>query len=70
MSDVATNVWIRGFRACFTASQQRSMSASPTRESPQIVGAFSSVPTCLATSRVASKSSSEEIGKPASMTST
>ena len=67
---MATKVWMRGLRAYLTASQQRSMSASPTRESPQIEGAFSSVPTCRATSRVASKSSSEEMGKPASMTST
>src|SRR5687767_11786047 len=70
MSDVATNVWMRERRAYFTASQQRSMSPSPTRDRPQMIGAPSSVPTCLATSRVASKSSSEEIGNPASMTST
>ena len=35
-----------------------------------MMGAPSRVPTCRATSRVASKSSSEEMGKPASMTST
>jgi len=70
MSEVATNVWMRGFRAYFTASQQRSMSPRPTRDRPQMDGALSSVPTCLATSRVASKSSSEEIGNPASITST
>src|SRR5262245_44552329 len=70
MSEVATNVWMRGFLAYLTASQQRSMSARPTRERPQMDGAFSSVPTCRATWRVASKSSSDEIGKPASITST
>ena len=70
MSDVATKVWIRGRRAYFTASQQRSMSMSPTRESPQMIGEPSRVPTWRATSRVASKSSSEEMGNPASMTST
>src|SRR5438874_7080151 len=61
---------MRGLVAYFTASQQRSMSPRPTRDSPQIDGPFASVPTCRATSRVASKSSSEEMGKPASMTST
>jgi hypothetical protein len=70
MSEVATKVWMRGRRAYLTASHARSMSASPTRLSPQIAGAPSSVPTCRATSRVASKSSSEEMGNPASMTST
>ena len=70
MSEVATKVWMRGRRAYFTASQHRSMSMSPTRLSPQMIGAPSSAPTCRATSRVASKSSSEEIGKPASITST
>ena len=70
MSEVATKVWMRGRRAYFTASQHRSMSMSPTRESPQMTGEPSRVPTCFATSRVASKSSSDEIGKPASMTST
>src|SRR2546422_3324608 len=70
MSEVATTVWMRGFVAYFTASQHRSMSPRATRESPQMLGAPSSVPICRATSRVASKSSSEEIGKPASMTST
>src|SRR5688572_109755 len=70
MSEVATKVWMRGLRAYFTASQQRSMSARPTRLRPQMEGAPSSVPTCCATWRVASKSSSDEMGKPASMTST
>src|SRR5688572_3253070 len=70
MSEVATKVWIRGLRAYFTASQQRSMSVRPTRLRPQMEGEPSSVPTCCATWRVSSKSSSEEIGKPASMTST
>src|SRR5919106_1520138 len=70
MSEVATKVWMRGRRAYRTASQQRSMSPNPTRLSPQMMGAWSSAPTWRATSRVASKSSSEEIGNPASMTST
>ena len=70
MSEVATNVWMRGVRAYFTASQQRSISARPTRLRPQIDGAPSSVPTWRATARVASKSSSDEMGNPASMTST
>ena len=38
MSEVATKVWMRGFLACFTASQHRSMSPRPTRLSPQIDG--------------------------------
>jgi len=67
---VATKVWMRERFAYLTASHARSMSASPTRLSPQMMGAPSRVPTCLATSRTASKSSSEEMGKPASMTST
>src|SRR5712692_1857483 len=70
MSEVATKVWIRGRFAYLTASQQRSMSMRPTRERPQMIGEPSAQPTCFATSRVASKSSSDEIGKPASMTST
>src|SRR6266851_3397275 len=70
MSEVATKVWMRGRRAYFTASQHRSMSINPTRLSPQMIGAPSSTPTWRATSRAASKSSSEEIGKPASITST
>src|SRR3990170_3388674 len=70
MSDVATKVWMRERAAYLTASQQRSMSASPTRLRPQMMGDPSRVPTWRATSRVASKSSSEEMGKPASMTST
>ncbi len=59
-------VWIRGRRACLTASQQRSMSAKFARASPQITAFLASLAIWL----TASKSPSEAIGKPASMMST
>ncbi len=59
-------VWMRGRAACCNASQARSMSARPARAKPHTVEFF----TTLATSRTASKSPLEAIGKPASMMST
>ena len=59
-------VWIRGELACFTASQQRSISLKLARLRPQIVAFFDS----FAISDTALKSPSEAMGKPASMMST
>ncbi len=57
---------MRGRLACFNASQARSISMRTARERPATVEFL----TILATSRTASKSPFEAIGKPASMTST
>ena len=59
-------VWMRGRFACFTASQQRSMSPMLARASPQIT-AFLAWPAIFET---ASKSPSDAMGNPASMMST
>lgn len=64
--DVPIKVWMRGDLACFTASQQRSISLKLARERPQIV-AFCA---CRAISETAAKSPSEAMGNPASMMST
>ncbi len=59
-------VWMRGRFACFTASQQRSMSPMLARASPQIT-ALLAWPAIFET---ASKSPSDAMGNPASMMST
>ena len=59
-------VWMRGWRACFTASQQRSISGSWARARPQITLFLD----CFAISDTAAKSPSEAMGNPASITST
>ena len=59
-------VWILGFFAWRTASQQRSMSSRAERERPATMVFV----TALATSRTDSNSSFDAMGKPASMTST
>jgi hypothetical protein len=66
IGEVDTNVCMRGCRACFTASAQRRMSPGMARASPAMTAFF----VCLAISVTASKSPSEAIGKPASITST
>ena len=57
---------MRGFWACLTASQQRSMSGNCARASPQITAFFDR----SAISLTARKSPSEAMGNPASMIST
>jgi len=59
-------VCMRGLAAYLTASQQRSMSISLVRARPQIIGPSTVCAICF----TASKSPSEAIGNPASMTST
>ena len=66
-SEVERNVWMRGFLATLTASQQRLMSFSVQRARPQI---WTLSPACLAMAWTESKSPWLEAGKPASMTST
>ena len=63
---VAMKVWMRGRAAGRTASPARSMSARAERDRPQTMESR----TRLAISLTASKSPFEEIGKPASITST
>src|SRR5664279_1000590 len=65
-SDVAMNVWMRGRAAPSRAAAARSMSASTERASAAMTGRRTS----RATARTELKSSSEAIGKPASITST
>ena len=65
-SDVATNVWMRGRAARSIARQARSMSAEVVRARAATTGRRTS----RATAWTARKSSSEAIGKPASITST
>ena len=65
-SEVPTKVWMRGRGASFRASPARSMSFGITRDRAQIAGPSTSSPMRC----TASKSSLEETGKPASMTST
>ncbi len=66
MSDVETNVWMRGRSESLTAFHAASMSALLARASPAITGPCTS----RAIASTASKSPGEAIGKPASMTST
>ena len=66
MSDVETNVWIRGRAASRTASHARSTSPGFTRARPVMIGPLTS----RAMAWTASKSPGEAIGNPASMTST
>ena len=66
MADVARKTWIRGCWAYWIASQARSMSRSLHRARPQTDEPVISV----AIARTASKSPTEAIGNPASMTST
>ena len=66
MSEVETNVWMRGRAASRTASQARSTSAGLARASPATTGPSTS----RAMAWTASKSPGDAIGKPASMTST
>ena len=63
---VERKVWRRGRAAPWRASQARSMSRRAARASPATL----EVLTTLATSRTASKSPFDAMGKPASMTST
>jgi hypothetical protein len=63
---VPTNVWMRGLPDHFTASHARSMSALSMRARPATVGPATSE----AMRDTDSKSPSEVIGNPASMTST
>jgi hypothetical protein len=65
-SEVPTKVWIRGLALHFTASHARSMSIWWMRESPAMLGPFTSAAMRLTDS----KSPSDVIGKPASITST
>src|ERR1035437_930145 len=65
-SEVAMNVWMRGLSAPSRAAAARSMSASTERASAAMTGRRTS----RATARTELKSSSEAIGKPASITST
>ena len=64
--EVAMNTWMRGRSAWRTASHARSTSLKPVRESPAMIGPR----TALAIASTESKSPSEAIGKPASITST
>ena len=64
--EVPIKVWIRGFSAFFTASQQRSISPILARASPQITEWVLR----RAISLTARKSPSDAIGNPASMIST
>ncbi len=66
IGEVEMKVWMRGLRAAFTASPQRSMSLKLARDRPAIVAFLAR----LAISRTLSKSPSLAIGKPASMMST
>ena len=66
MSLVAMKVWMRGRSASRTASPAAATSRSLARASPATI----TPGTSRATARVASKSPGEEIGKPASSTST
>ena len=66
MAEVARKTWIRGFWAYWIASQARSMSRSLHRARPQT----DEPATSAAMARTASKSPTEAIGNPASMTST
>ena len=66
MSLVAMKVWMRGRSASRTASPAAVTSRSSARASPATI----TPGTSRATARVASKSPGEEIGKPASSTST
>ena len=66
MGEVARKTWIRGLWAYRTASHARSMSRSLQRARPQTVEPATSV----AMARTDSKSPTEAIGNPASMTST
>ena len=66
MSEVETNVWMRGRSASRTAFQAASMSPGWIRARPAIVGPCTS----RAIACTASKSPGEAIGKPASITST
>ena len=59
-------VWMRGLALSLMASQARSMSPGRVRQSAAMAGPW----TLRATIRTAAKSSSEAIGKPASITST
>src|SRR5258708_6996805 len=63
---VARKTWMRGRRARSRAAQARRMSGSAARASPAITGSWTSAEI----SRTALKSSSEAIGKPASIMST
>ena len=64
--DVAMNTWMRGFSACRTASHARSTSLKPVRDRPVMIGPR----TALAIASTDSKSPSDAIGNPASITST
>ena len=64
--EVDRKVWMRPRLAGLIASAQRSMSLAPARDSPQTTAFL----VRRAISLTASKSPSEAIGKPASMTST
>ena len=64
--EVETNVWMRGRTAWRTASAQRSISLNAARARPATEARL----TLLAMAETASKSPSDAMGKPASMTST
>ena len=64
--DVAMNTWMRARSACRTASHARSTSLKPVRESPAMIGPR----TAFAIASTESKSPSDAIGNPASITST
>ena len=64
--DVAMNTWMRGFSACRTASHAAVDVLEAVRDRPVMIGPR----TALAIASTDSKSPSEAIGNPASMTST
>ncbi len=64
--DVAMNTWMRGRAECRTASHARSTSLNPVRERPAMTGPR----TAFAIASTESKSPSDAIGNPASITST
>ena len=64
--DVAMKMWMRAFSAWRTASHARSTSLKPVRDRPVMIGPR----TVLAIASTDSKSPSDAIGKPASITST